>query len=105
MGNYTRKTDGLAREVAPQLPILARITDLFIDIDDCGCGPTKSQLARLAKLTDEAMAQAAAGKIQLVSPVPPPAKTKDPWYGRNQQLSPLPGVTPRSYRMGGSRVC
>lgn len=105
MGSYIRKTDGLSRELAPQLPLLTRITDLFIDMDDCGKGPSKSQLARLAQLTAQALAQAAAGTLELVSVLPPHAKNKAPWYARDQKLSPLPAVTPRSYRQGGSRIC
>lgn len=105
MSSYIRKTDGLARELAPQLPILTRISDMYIDMDDCGRGPSKPQLARLAKLTAEAYAQAERGQIQLFSVFRPSAATpKSQWYGRDEKLFPLPSVTPRTYRIGRCRV-
>ena len=104
--SYIRKTNGLSRELAPQLPLLTRITDLYIDMDDCGKGPSNPQLARLAALTAEAFALAAQGKIQLVSVVRPGAGLRKPaWYGRDERHDPLPAVTPRTYRSGGSRIC
>ena len=109
MGNYIKKGLCVAPEVAPQLSITDRITDLLIDMEDAGRGPSLHQLNRLATLTAEAHRQAALGQITLVSRVSriwdaAPAKATKAWYGRDENLFPLPAVTPRTYRLGGARV-
>lgn len=108
MRNYVKK--GLCREpeVAPQLSITDRITDLLIDMQYSRKGASQAQLNRLAALTAEAHRQAALGQITLVSRVSriwdTPDKSKPQWYGRDETLFPLPAVTPRAYRVGGCRV-
>ena len=103
---YIRKTDGLAREVAPYLSLSCRIADLLIDIADSGrgCPATLGQARLLVLLTAEAYAQAAAGTIQLVSHLPRPSSATSAWYGRDESHQPLPSVQPRTYRIWGVRV-
>ena len=107
MGAYIRKTDGLAREVAPYLPITCRIADLFLDMNESAWTKgkaTEGQVRRLEVLTAEAYAQVAAGLIQLVSHLPRRPVASPAWYGRDEANQPLPAVLPRTYRIGGCRV-
>jgi hypothetical protein len=106
MGNYVKRGRYETPEVAPQLPILDRIADLLIDMDDVNARPCPSatQLVRFAMLSAEAFRQAEAGLIILSSPLPPVRAKKTPWYGRDEHLFPLPAVTPKTYRVGGMRI-
>ena len=100
--------DGAAvQAVAPHLPLTDRITDLLIDMLDYNNGASKAQFQALYYLTAEAHCRAAQGELPTVrrpsriwdAPAP-----KQPWYGRDQDLNPLPVVTPKAYRVAGFRV-
>lgn len=108
MGKYIKKGLCVGAEVAPQLSITDRITDVLLDMKYRRNGPSQAQLDRLATLTAEALRQAGLGLITLVSQVSSvwdaPGQSKPQWYGRDESLWPLPGTTPRSYRVNGIRL-